>query len=104
MFDRICRFAVSSAVMAAALWPQIAAACPTCKDSLTENYIAAYGWSIMFMMSMPFLIFGSLVAYFYYEVRKARRQQESAEEGARPAEREAPASDVLGTAGVWPSR
>ena len=57
------------------LCAQIAQACPTCKDSITENYVQAYGWSIMFMMSMPFLIFGSLAGYFYYEVRKARKQR-----------------------------
>ena len=59
----------------ATLAPQVALACPTCKDSLTENYVQAYGMSIIFMMSMPFIIFGALSAYFYYEVRKARRQQ-----------------------------
>ena len=59
----------------ATLAPQVALACPTCKDSLTENYVQAYGMSIIFMMSMPFIIFGALSAYFYYEVRTARRQQ-----------------------------
>lgn len=59
----------------AMLAPQVALACPTCKDSLTENYVQAYGMSIIFMMSMPFIIFGALSGYFYYEVRKARRQQ-----------------------------
>ena len=64
-------------VALATLSPQVALACPTCKDSLTENYVQAYGMSIIFMMSMPFIIFGSLAAYFYYEVRKARRQQQA---------------------------
>ena len=52
-----------------------ALACPTCKDTLTDNYVQAYGMSIIFMMSMPFIIFGLLSAYFYYEVCKARRQK-----------------------------
>ena len=52
-------------------------ACPTCKDSLAHgsnnaNMVRGYGWSIMFMMSAPFLILGGISAYFYFEVRKAR--------------------------------
>ncbi len=58
----------------------VAQACPTCKNSSLPgsgnggDLVAGYGWSIIFMMSMPFLIFLSLGAYFYYEVCKARRQ------------------------------
>lgn len=54
-------------------------ACPTCKDSIAHsdpesaNLVRGYFWSILFMMSMPFLILGGLASYFYYEVRKARR-------------------------------
>ncbi len=32
-------------------------------------------YSIIFMLSMPFAIFGSLSGYFYLLVRRARRQQ-----------------------------
>jgi hypothetical protein len=59
----------------ACLAPQIALACPGCKDSLNANYAAAYGASIIFMLSMPFLILGGLSAYFYWEVRRARKKQ-----------------------------
>ena len=52
-------------------------ACPTCKDDLDGNYVQAYGWSIVFMMSMPFLILGSFTTYMYYEIRRARRRQPS---------------------------
>lgn len=57
-----------------------AVACPTCKDQLThdpesQNIARGYAYSIVFMLSMPPLIFGSLCAYFYYEVRKARARQ-----------------------------
>ena len=57
-----------------------AAACPTCKDQLahdaeSQNIARGYAYSIVFMLSMPPLIFGSLCAYFYYEVRKARARQ-----------------------------
>lgn len=55
-------------------------ACPTCKEGLADNggdMVNGYGWSIIFMMSMPFLIFTSLCSYFYYEIVKARKAAES---------------------------
>ncbi len=40
--------------------------CPTCKDSLLANQTAlAFAISILFMMSMPFFILGSWLAYFF---------------------------------------
>jgi len=63
-------------------------ACPTCKDSIgpgDENLAQAYGWSIVFMMAMPFLIFGSLGTYLYIEIRRARRLQAAAESQAAMA-------------------
>lgn len=39
-------------------------ACPTCKDGLGENFVQAYGFSIIFMMSMPFTILAAFVFYF----------------------------------------
>ena len=64
---------------------QIAEACPTCKDGINDpsraGMVRGYFWSIIFMMSMPFLILGGLSSYFYYEICKARRKaQLSAEE------------------------
>jgi hypothetical protein len=48
----------------------VSSACPTCKEGLgsSSNLINGYGWSIVFMMSMPFLIFAGISGYFYYEV------------------------------------
>ena len=55
----------------------VALACPTCKDQLAHdpasaNIARGYAYSIVFMLSMPPLIFGGLCAYFYWEIRKAR--------------------------------
>ncbi len=56
----------------------VAYACPTCKDSLAgndpehANLVRGYFWSIIFMMSMPFLILSGLATLFYFEVRRAR--------------------------------
>ena len=60
---------------------QPALACPTCKEAIAENgqsqegLVRGYFWSIIFMMSMPFLIFGGLGYYFGWQVRKARAEQ-----------------------------
>ena len=54
---------------------QPALACPTCKETVDahgSNLARGYGWSIIFMLSMPFLIFGGLSLYFYLLVRAAR--------------------------------
>lgn len=56
----------------------LAQACPTCKESVAENggnLVRGYFWSICFMMSMPFLIFGTLCSLFYWQVRSASRRQ-----------------------------
>lgn len=66
-------FAVLLLVGAASAW-----ACPTCKEGLghdpaTANMARGYAISIIFMLSMPFLIFTGLSSYFYWEVCRARR-------------------------------
>lgn len=57
-----------------------AGACPTCKDNLAHdpasaNLARGLYYSILFMVSMPFLIFGTLCTYFYWEVCRARKRQ-----------------------------
>jgi hypothetical protein len=59
---------------------QSASACPTCKDQLAAdpgaaNLARGYGWSIVFMLSMPYLILAGLGGYFYWEIRKAKARQ-----------------------------
>ena len=66
----------------------MADACPTCKDALhtdpaQANLMRGYFWSILFMMSMPFVIFSSLGSYFYFQVRRARLLQSSQTMGQR---------------------
>jgi heme/copper-type cytochrome/quinol oxidase subunit 2 len=77
----------AAAVLLALLWTGIAAACPTCKDSLaqdpaTANLARGYAYSILFMLSMPPLIFGGLSLYFYWEVRKARARAAAEKQSA----------------------
>lgn len=61
-----------------------AEACPSCKDGLATgpngSMVRGVFYSIIFMMSMPFLILGGLGTYGYLLVRKARRAQQVAGE------------------------
>jgi len=65
------------AVMAAMAAP--VQACPMCSQALADgkggDLIAGFFWSIVFMMSMPFLIVAALALYFFLQVRKARAAQ-----------------------------
>ncbi len=59
-----------------------AEACPTCKAAIAENgghLVRGYFWSIMFMMSMPFLIVAGLGGIFYMEVRRAQMRRAHAD-------------------------
>jgi len=77
-------FAITpSALVFALLVAGIASACPTCKDSLagdpaSASLVRGYAYSILFMLSMPPLIFGGLSAYFYWEVRRAKARESKA--------------------------
>ena len=58
----------------------VAEACPGCKQALASaegeqaNMVNGYFWSILFMLSMPFTIFGIFAGSMYLAVKKARRQ------------------------------
>lgn len=53
-------------------------ACPTCKQGVAENdpagqaMAAGYFYSILFMMSMPFLVLGTLGSCAYWSICRAR--------------------------------
>lgn len=60
----------------------IAEACPQCQKALANspggmqgNIVRGYFVSILFMLSMPFILLGSLSTYFYLLVRRARRER-----------------------------
>ena len=73
-------FAACLALVLIVSFAEFAAACPTCKDNLAHdpasaNLARGIYYSILFMISMPFLIFGSLCTYFYWEVCRAKKRQ-----------------------------
>jgi hypothetical protein len=69
------------ACVASAAW-----ACPTCKEDLANNpqgqgLAAGFYYSILFMMSMPFLIIGTLGTVAYRSVKRAQAEREAAAGG-----------------------
>jgi hypothetical protein len=82
----VIRWLVAAAVLALLLlFASVAAACPTCKEGLAQNdpqgqsLAAGYYYSILFMMSMPYIVLGTFASAAYYMIRRARQQ--SAVEG-----------------------
>lgn len=76
---------IATVLLLSMLWVGMAHACPTCKNSVAENggnLVQGYFWSIIFMMSMPFLIFSGLSMMFYLDVRRARRRNRLAADQA----------------------
>ena len=71
------------AAMVVACWliaAEAASACPSCKEALAADssggdLISGFFWSILFMLSMPFLILTGLGTLMYWSVRNARREQ-----------------------------
>ncbi|MCA9102386.1 MAG: hypothetical protein R3C10_22935 [Pirellulales bacterium] len=59
----------------------VAEACPNCKNAISEQVanggggdpVRGFYYSILFMMSMPFLLVGSFTSLMYVQIRKARR-------------------------------
>jgi heme/copper-type cytochrome/quinol oxidase subunit 2 len=83
MSNRIGRWSLVLLCLLVVLTDGIAWGCPNCKDALANDPAAAglvrgYFYSILFMLSMPFLIFSGLSSYFYWEICRARAQQQLA--------------------------
>ena len=53
-------------MMLAATFPKIAAACPGCAAAMDSTLGKGFNMSTLFMMAMPFLVFGSIVAGIVY--------------------------------------
>jgi hypothetical protein len=55
--------------------------CKAALGSGAERFINAWGLSIVFMLSMPFVLAGSFSAYMYVLVRRARAEQAAKQAG-----------------------
>ena len=69
------------ACVAVTLIASDALACPTCKDGLADGdpvsqaVPAGYFYSILFMMSMPFVVIGTFGGAAYLSIRRARQRE-----------------------------
>src|ERR1700751_5303770 len=75
----IIRWIVGAIVVALVLLlASVAAACPTCKDGLAQNdphgqaIAAGYAYSVIFMMSMPYLVLCTMGSMAYLTIRRAK--------------------------------
>jgi uncharacterized paraquat-inducible protein A len=75
----VVRWVVAAIVLALVLLlASVAAACPTCKDGLAQNdphgqaLAAGYAYSVLFMMSMPYLVLCTMGSMAYLAIRRAR--------------------------------
>ena len=77
----------------------VAAACPTCKEGLAQNdpqgqsIAAGYYYSILFMMSMPYIVLGDVRQLgLSLDPPRSARQQEALRSGPRSEPSAAPIS------------
>ena len=83
----IVRWIVGAIVIALVLLlASVAAACPTCKDGLAQNdphgqaIAAGYAYSVLFMMSMPYLVLCTMGSMAYLAIRRAKNANAEASE------------------------
>lgn len=80
IFAKPIHAAVLLLVLGAPSW---AWACPTCKDGLSDNYVSAYAFSILFMMIVPYVLLAGFFLFIvvsYLRRPAAERKELSAEE------------------------
>jgi hypothetical protein len=74
---------IAMAVALVLMIASVAAACPTCKEGLAQNdpqgrsLAAGISYSILFMMSMPYIVLGTFGGLAYLSIRRARLSQEA---------------------------
>jgi hypothetical protein len=80
----IVRWFVAAIVVALVLLlASVAAACPNCKNGLAQtdpqgqSIAAGFYYSILFMMSMPYIVLGTFGSLAYLSIRRARKAKES---------------------------
>jgi uncharacterized paraquat-inducible protein A len=78
----IIRWVIAAIVVVLVLMlASVAAACPTCKDGLAQNdphgqsIAAGYAYSVVFMMTMPYMLLCTMGSLAYLSIRRARQAQ-----------------------------
>jgi hypothetical protein len=78
---------IAITVVLVLLLASVAAACPTCKDSLAQNdpqgrsLAAGISYSIIFMMSMPYIVLATFGSCAYLSIRRAQKAKDALEGG-----------------------
>ena len=99
LFRRSVPLLVLLAVMLMA--SEVATACPNCKAGMSTNdphaksMASGYYYSILFMLSMPFLIVTSFSSWMYFAVRRAKVEREAKADASES--REGSAEEVTAT-------
>jgi hypothetical protein len=65
--------AVLTALAAVLLQPALARACAVCITGSDDSTAAAYDWSVLFLMTTPYLVLASIGGYLFYAYRRAVR-------------------------------
>ena len=85
--NRVLRVGFVAVALASLALVETASACPTCGNSIEHsggNLAEGFFYSIVFMMSMPFVVFGGLALLCWLEIRKARRSANLAATSSGP--------------------
>jgi uncharacterized membrane protein len=79
-------FVAAVVVVLLLLIASVAAACPTCKEGLAQNdpqgqaLAAGYYYSILLMMSTPYIVLATFISCAYYSIRRARQRSAQTDE------------------------
>lgn len=65
----------ASATMAIAAIPGVAGACAMCGLSAGDHAERAFGWSVLAMLSAPYLTMAAIGGTLYFAWRKSQREQ-----------------------------
>ncbi len=89
-----CRLpTLALALLLVSVLSAVVAACPTCKEALAgdplhQQMVTGYFYSILFMMSMPFVLLGTFGSFAYLSIRRARTAADSQSDLHREADDE----------------
>ena len=83
---------IALALVLVCLIASVAAACPNCKEGLAQvdpqgqSVAAGYYYSILFMMSMPFIILTTFGSFCYRSVKRAQAERDAAAANSAPGQ------------------
>lgn len=68
-----------SALVAALAIPSVTRACAVCVTGANDPTADAYNWSVIFLMTTPYLVVGSIAGWLIYAYRRAAAKREQSE-------------------------